>query len=390
MPRETGRYNITKIGDETVKAFVPHPLPPTGPPLTIEGDLAELLAAANAAVARVEVAGYMVPSTHWFLYGFIRKEAVISSQIEGTQATLRDVLAFEATHSTRQPDDVEEICNYVAALNYARTEITRPKGLPMCTRLLCEVHRRLMAGTRGAEKRPGEIRSSQNWIGGNRPGTAKFVPPPPHLVRPAMSDLEKWIHAPSPLPLLVRAGLAHVQFETIHPFLDGNGRVGRLLITLLLEHWGLLSSPLLYLSLAFKRHRAEYYRHLSEVRTAGDWEGWTAFFLECVQESADDVVDTARQLSELLNRQRRQLTNNPVATLPAIRLLDLLPEHPFLTLPLASRLLGVSKPTVIKALKALQDTGILRESTGKRRDRVYAYHDYLHVLTHDTELGGNP
>lgn len=385
MHRVTGNYRTTSWGEEKVRAFLPFTLPPKDPDLLPDGSLQKLLIDAYAALARLDVAALMVPSCEWFLYGFVRKEAVISSQIEGTQATLQDLLTFEATQSTHHPEDVEEVCNYINALTYARAEIARPGGLPLCTRLLCEAHRRLMQGTRGAEKSPGEIRRSQNWIGGTRPGNARFVPPPPDVVPAAMSSLEKWIHADDPLPPLVRAGLAHVQFETIHPFLDGNGRIGRLLITLLMEHWCILKSPLLYLSLAFKRHRAEYYRHLDEVRTTGDWEGWTEFYLNCVREAANDGVTSAGRLFALLAGDRSIVTQSSKATVAAIRLLDHLPLHPIITLKLAMQLLTTTKPTALKAIDALENLGILHETTGRRRDRVFAYKAYLDVLTKDTD-----
>lgn len=385
MPRVTGAYRITRLGDEEVRAFVPAPLPPREPPLEIGPQSSESLSGAMAGLGKLSVAAEMVPSPDWFLYGFVRKEALITSQIEGTQATLQDVLAFEAGQTAQRPDDVQEVCNYVAALKYARREIASPTGLPLCTRLLCEAHKRLMRGGRGSDKHPGEIRRSQNWIGGTRPGNARFVPPPPGEVVDAMSDLEKWIHEQDALPPLVRAGLAHAQFETIHPFLDGNGRIGRLLIALLVEHWGLLQSPLLYLSVAFKRHREEYYQRLSAVRTDGDWEGWTQYFLDCVREAAEDAVLAAQRLFALTGRDRALLANHPSTTIPAIRLFDQMPAHPVLTLSAAIKLLKVSKPTAGKAIDALQKSGILRETTGKRRDRVYAYHAYLEVLTADTQ-----
>lgn len=385
MARETGTYRTTNVAGESVRTFVPHPLPPTDPPLVLDENLTALLSAAEAALGRLSVAATMVASIDWFLYGFVRKEAVISSQIEGTQATLEDVLQFEATEKTDRPDDVREVCNYIEALSRARRELARAKGLPLSARLLCGAHKRLMRGARGADKQPGQLRRSQNWIGGTRPGNARFVPPPPDAVPDTLSALERWLHRKDPLPPLVRAGLAHVQFETIHPFLDGNGRIGRLLIALLLEQWGLLDAPLLYLSLAFKRHRQRYYRRLSGVRTSGDWEGWTRFFLECVREAGDDAVDTAQRLFALLGRDRRTLTAHRRATVTAIRLLDLLPTHPIVTLPTAMELLETTKPTAGKAINALQKSGILRETTGKQRDRVYAYHDYLNVLTEDTE-----
>lgn len=387
MPRVTGTYRKHVVGEETVRAFVPHPLPPRTPRLQIHGALATRLTAASSAVERLNVAGMTVPSIQWFLYGFVRKEAVISSQIEGTQATLGDVIAFEATERADRPADVEEVCNYVAALEYCRAELSRPRGLPLCSRLLCQAHHQLMRGVRGSEQHPGEIRTSQNWIGGTRPGNAHFVPPPPAEVPKALADLDQWIHSADDLPPLVRAGLAHVQFETIHPFLDGNGRIGRLLITLLLEHWGCLQAPLLYLSLAFKRSRDEYYRRLSAVRTNGDWEGWTGFFLECVRTAADDGVSAAGQLFRLLHHDRQSLANNSLATVPAIRLLDLLPEHPMITLAAAIELLKVSKPTALKAIDVLHRVGVLTEVTGMRRDRVYAYQQYLAILQSETELG---
>ena len=386
MARSTGKYRTTIVGEEKVRAFIPHPLPPTNPPLRIEGELGDLHAEALAAVGRLGVAGAMVPSANWFLYGFVRKEGVISSQIEGTQATLMDVLAYEATQRAERPADVEEVCNYVDALAFLRKEIAKRGGLPLCTRLLCEAHKRLMRGARGADKQPGAIRTSQNWIGGARPGTAVFVPPPHDAVPDALAKVDRWIHARDPLPPLVRAGLAHVQFETIHPFLDGNGRIGRLLIAVLVEHWKLLDQPLLYLSLAFKRHRQDYYRALLAVRTEGDWEGWTAFFLRCVREAADDGVDAARRLFALLGEDRRAVSAHKATTIPAIRLLDLLPEHPMVTLPQVMDLLQVSKPTAIKAIGALGKAGVLNETTGRQRDRVYAYQAYLRVLAEDTAV----
>jgi Fic family protein len=381
MKRSTGTYRITSAAGEEVRAFIPFPLPPADPPLTLSGSLAALHDQALAALAKLEVAAGMVPSTDWFLYGFVRKEAVVSSEIEGTQATLRDVATFEATQHAERPDDVEEVCNYVEALSYARRELARPRGLPLSTRLLCQAHKRLMKGVRGADKLPGEVRRSQNWIGGTRPGNARFVPPPPEAVPETMAALEKWIHAIDPLPPLVRAGVAHVQFETIHPFLDGNGRIGRLLVTLLVEHWKLLSSPLLYLSLPIRRRQGEYYQRLAAVRTDGDWEGWTAFFLECVREAADDGVRVGHALFSLLGRDRERITADPAATVPALRLLDLLPSHPVLTTARAVSLLKTTKPTAIKAMAVLSGAGLLHETTGKRRDRVFTYRNYLNALT---------
>ncbi len=385
MARTTGVYQISKSGGEEVRAFVPHPLPPRDPPIVVEGPVAAALAEGNAALGRLAVAGAMVPSAEWFLYGFVRKEAVISSQIEGTQATLHDVLSYEATEKTDRPDDVLEICNYVEALAFARKEMSRPKGLPLSSRLLCAVHKRLMKGVRGAEKQPGEIRTSQNWIGGTRPGNAIYVPPPPQFVPEALSDLDRWLHSDTDSLRCCGPDWRTCNLKRFHPFLDGNGRIGRLLIALLVEYWGLLPAPLLYLSLAFMRHRAEYYRRLSAVRTDGDWEGWSVFFLECVRQAADDGVATAQRLFSLLNRDRQVLLKTRAATIPAIRLFDQLPNHPMLTMQGAIELLDTTKPTAAKAIAALQQASILRETTGKQRDRVYAYHEYLRVLTKDTE-----
>lgn len=381
MPRTTGTYRVTRAGNQEVRAFVPAPLPPADPPLALDETLMALHAEAVTAVGKLSVAGAMVPSPQWFIYGFVRKEAVVSSGIEGTQATLQDVVTYEATKQAEPSDDVRKVCNYVDALTYTRAEIAKPKGLPLSSRLLCEAHKRLMRGVRGAEKQPGEIRRSQNWIGGMRPGNARFVPPPPEDVPSLMAQLDKWLHSDDALPPLVKAGLAHVRFETIHPFLDGNGRIGRLLVTLLLEHWGLLKTPMLYLSLAFKRRQQEYYARLSGVRTDGDWEAWTTFYLECVREAADDGVHAAQTIFTLIGKDRAQLIKHDTVTVPAVRLLDLLPSHLVITLPLAVELLGVSKPTAIKAIESLAKTGILKETTGKRRDRVYAYQKYLDVLT---------
>jgi Fic family protein len=386
MARTTGTYSVSTVAGEKVQAFLPRPLPPHHPPLVLDSELAKLHADAVAAIGRLDVAGTMVPSTDWFLYGFVRKEAVVSSQIEGTQATLQDVVAYEATRRSHRPEDVEEVCNYVDAMAYARRELANPEGLPLCVRLLCAVHKRLMKGVRGSDRQPGMVRTSQNWIGGTRPGNARFVPPPPDAVPKALVALEKWLHGNDSLPPLVKAGLAHVQFETIHPFLDGNGRIGRLLIALLVEQWKLLSSPLLYVSLGFKRHRQEYYERLNAVRLNGDWEGWTAFFLECVRESADDGVVTARGLFTRVGNDRSKVTANQLSTLMAVRLFDLLPTHPMVTLPRSIELLGTSKPTAAKAIDALQSAGVLHEITGRRRDRVYAYKAYLDLLAKDTAI----
>lgn len=388
MQRKTGKYEETVIAGEKVAAFLPYPLPPAAPPLALGADHTALLQRAVDGLRRLELAAAMVPSLDWFIYGFVRKEAVVSSQIEGTQATLIDLLTHEAggADSMSTDSDVQDVCNYLDALAFARSELARDGGLPLSMRLLNQAHARLLSGARGADRLPGEIRRSQNWIGGTRPGNATYVPPPPHRVQETLSEFEKYMHAHDVHAPLVRVGLLHVQFESIHPYLDGNGRVGRLLIALLLEHWGLLPAPLLYLSLFFKRHRGEYYRRLSAVRTDGDWEGWIAYFLEGVGTIAEEAVESARQLFDLVTRDRAAVLATPAGSMMAMRLFELLPEHPMLTIARASELLDTTRPTATKAVQTLVDAGLLTETSGKKRDRSYIYAAYLDVMKTGTEL----
>jgi Fic family protein len=387
MVRSAGTYEQISAVGETVNAFVPAPLPPANPPLLIDDELSTLLQNAEAAVARLKLAGAMVPSVDWLLYSCVRKEAVLSSQIEGTQATLVDLLMYEAAGKADAVDeaDVMQVCNYVDALSYARKQMRSKNGLPLSMRLLNEAHRRLMRNVSGGHRAPGEIRRSQNWIGGTRPGNAVYVPPPPHLLGQLLGSLERYIHAEDPLPPLARAGLLHAQFETIHPYLDGNGRIGRLLITLLLEHWKVLDTPLLYLSLYFKRHRAEYYRLLNTVRTDGDFENWLKYFFEGVAVIADETVATTQQLFALINADRTKVLAVRATSVAGIRLFELLPAHPIITVASTVKLLKTTKPTATKAVSGLVDAGILVETTGRRRDRSFSYEAYMNLLRAGTE-----
>ena len=386
MKRKTGEYERSTVTGEEVSAFIPYPLPPRDPPLDLDGELALLLARASEQVRLLDLAGDLVPSVEWFVYAFVRKEAVLSAQIEGTQATLMDLLEVEASGKDPADADVEEVCGYVAALGYAWQELDQETGLPISMRLLSETHRRLLSGARGAQKQPGKVRRSQNWIGGTRPGNANFVPPPPHRLGELLSEFERAIHGQSDLPPLVRIGLLHVQFETLHPYLDGNGRLGRLLIPLLLRHFGLLSRPLLYLSLFLKTHRQEYYRRLGAVRTDGDWEGWLSYFLEGVAVVAEEAVATARRLHEIVTQSRARIMARKDATVISIRLFELLPEHPILTVNRVVELLDCSRPAAAKALRVLETAEVLHALDDRKKNRAVVFKEYLDHLREGTEL----
>jgi len=383
MKRKTGTYVITSTLGEEVKSFVPHDLP-LEPPLEINQNTKELLEKALRQIELLDLASQMVPNTEWFIYGFVRKEAVVSSQIEGTQATLIDLLSHE--DEKVQTPDVKEVCNYLNALYLAIDEIKSKKGTPLSLRLIKGMHKVLMEGARGANKNPGEFRTSQNWIGGTRPGNARFVPPPPKEMNSCLDKLEKYLYADDEIHPLIRAGIVHVQFETIHPFLDGNGRLGRLLITLLLQHWNILKSPLLYLSLYFKRYRDEYYNKLNRVRIDGDWEEWIDYYLEGVITIANEGTDAAKKLFQIFERDRKKIVSLSKSTVPAIRLMELLPNHPVVEISKVTSLLKVTKPTAIKAVTQLTDIGILKEATARKRDRKFVYKDYVDVLSSETNL----
>lgn len=386
MKRQTGEYQRSTVAGEEVSAFIPFPLPPGDPSLDLDGDLAPLLARAREQVRLLDLAGDLVPSVEWFVYAFVRKEAVLSAQIEGTQATLMDLLEVEASGEAPVDADVEEVCGYVDALGFAWDELGSDTGLPISMRLLSETHRRLLAGARGAQMQPGEVRRSPNWIGGTRPGNASFVPPPPHRLGELLSQFERAIHDDSDLPPLVRVGLLHVQFETLHPYVDGNGRLGRLLITLLLRHWGLLSRPLLYLSLFLKVHRQEYYRRLGAVRTEGDWEGWLAYFLEGVAAVAEEAIATARRLYAIVGESRERLLARDDATVFSLRHFELLPQHPIVTVNRAVDLLECSRPAAAKALRVLEAADVLHALDDRKKNRAVVFKEYLDHLREGTEL----
>jgi Fic family protein len=386
MMRQTGEYERSTATGEEVNAFIPFPLPPRDPPLALDDNLAQLLARASEQLRLLDLAGDLVPSVEWFVYAFVRKEAVLSAQIEGTRATLMDLLEVEASGKAPVDADVEEVCGYLDALNFAWEELGRDTGAPLSMRLLSQAHERLLAGARGAGKQPGEVRRSQNWIGGTRPGNASFVPPPPHRLGDLLSEFEHAIHDDSDLPPLVRAGLLHAQFETLHPYLDGNGRLGRLLITLLLRHWRLLSRPLLYLSLFLKVHRQEYYRRLSAVRSDGDWEGWLAFFLEGVAAVAEEAIATARRLYTIVGEAREQLLAREDATVLSLRLFELLPQHPLITVNRAVHLLECSRPAAAKALRVLEAAAVLQPLDARKKNRTLLFKEYLDHVREGTDV----
>jgi len=380
----TGRYEVTSAGGERIHAFVPEALPPD-PPLDFTGALQQALEPAAIALGRLDSIATLIPDTSLFLYSYVRKEAVLSSQIEGTQSSLSDLLLFELDEAPGVPlDDVVEVSNYVRALDHGLARLR--EGLPLSNRLIREIHGVLLSRGRGEGKDPGEFRRSQNWIGGSRPGNAVFVPPPPHLVANCMGALERFLHDEgSELPVLVRAGLAHVQFETIHPFLDGNGRVGRLLITFLLCPSAVLREPLLYLSLYLKQNRATYYELLDSVRRDGDWEAWLRFFLEGVRETAEGAVSTAKRLVELFQKDRERIVPRGRRAGSALRVHDALKARPVTSMQDLCTRTGLSFPATSSAMKVLVELGIASELTGKRRNRIFAYDRYLAILNEGTE-----
>jgi Fic family protein len=381
----TGVYRAgSAAGGEVVRSFIPKPLPPS-PDIVASAALRDSLDQALLALGRLDSISTLLPDADLFLYTYVRKEAVLSSQIEGTQSSLSDLLLFEIEEAPGAPlDDVTEVSNYVGALNHGLGRIRN--DFPLSNRLIREVHEKLLSKGRGADKQPGEFRTSQNWIGGTRPGNATFVPPPHDVVGECMGALEKFLHNdPVRTSTLTKAALAHVQFETVHPFLDGNGRVGRLLIPLLFCAEGILRQPLLYLSLYFKQHRQRYYDLLMQVRTEGDWEAWLEFFADAVRETATGAVDTARSLVELFNRDRERISGFGRAAGSALLVHHELQRRPLVTVNRLVKRTKLSAPTVGKALDMLMKQRVVREITGRQRNRAFTYGEYMDVLNKGTE-----
>lgn len=382
-----GRFVETPVAGEMVRAFVPPPLPPM-PPIDVLA-LLDRLSLAERALGRLDGITMLLPRQELFLYMYVRKEAVLSSQIEGTQSTLSDLLRFETEAQAGQPiDDIREVSNYVDAMMHG---LERLEEMPLSLRLIREMHERLLQSGRGGTKSPGEFRRSQNWIGGTRPGNALFVPPPTTELDACLGALERFMHEEkSRLPALIKAGLLHVQFETIHPFLDGNGRIGRLLVTLYLCVNDVLRKPLLYLSLYLKTHRNDYYRLLQEVRERGAWEAWLDFFLAGVADTANQAFDAATRIVDLFKEDRERITAESDRAGSALRVHDLFQQNPFLTANQLVERTGLSAPTVNAALSDLERLGVVEEITGRRRGRVFGYRRYLAILSEGTEPLSSP
>lgn len=374
--QRAGRYIQQSTG---YKAFVPEPLPPL-PEIEFDGELRTLLSNADRDIARLDAIAELLPNPDLFVAMYVRHEAVLSSQIEGTQSTLEDVLVSEADAGHNDaPKDVEEVINYVRAMNHGMRRLA--SDFPLSLRLIREIHGELMHKVRGSEKSPGEFRTSQNWIGGNNLANAAFIPPPPHELMSALGAFETFLHqGKTTVPLLIRCGLAHAQFETIHPFLDGNGRVGRLLITLLLCEEQALTRPLLYLSVFLKAHRAEYYDRLTAIRTQGHWEPWLKFFLRGVSVTARAATRTARDIVTLRETHRSAITKNA----KALKLLDHLFQQPMVSPNRIAQIVGCTHPTAVKLARDMQDRGWLTEVTGFERNRIYRYQPYLDLFHRET------
>lgn len=372
------------VSEEPYKTYVPLPLPPQQE-INI-AEISEWLEKANLTVGELNGVMETAINPEVINYMYIRKEAVLSSQIEGTQSTLDDLLRYESETVAGVPlDDVAEVSSYVAAVNHGLKRIQN--GFPLCLRLVREIHKILLANSRGRHKNPGEFRRSQNWIGGTRPGNARFVPPPPDLVQDCLGDLEKFMHAGDKMPMLVKAALIHQQFETIHPFLDGNGRTGRLLITLYLYVKGFLHSPFLYLSLYFARHRDLYYEKLSQPRRTGDWEAWLNFFLEGVAETAAGEKNNLLAIKKQFSEDDAKILNVGRAGVSVVKVFSVFKEKPLLSIAEITRKTELTKPTAISAVKRLIKLGIVENTSTKKWGQIYAYSAYLKLLTNDENKG---
>jgi cell filamentation protein, protein adenylyltransferase len=379
MSNRAGRFIKQQSGPEGYSAFVPAPLPPL-PPIVLDNDHSKLQESAAFALGRLRGASERLDPER-LLYMYIRKEAVLSSQIEGTQSTLSDLLKYENSSAPGTPiNDVEEVSRYVKALLYAIDEIHNG-DLPLSLRLIRNIHRKLTEGGRGSKQTPGKFRCSQNWLGGSRPGNAIFVPPPPNELLPALDNFEKYLHNEyEAAPTLVKAGLAHAQFETIHPFLDGNGRVGRMLISLILVVEGVLAQPFFYISLYFKRNRAEYYDALQRVRDKGDWEGWLRFFFIAVESVAIEATEMADDLIDLFLADRKEVESLGRSAPAALKVFDLLKQKIVISPTSAAADSGLTWPTALSSLERMEKLGIVSEVTGKKRDRLFVYSEQLKIL----------
>ena len=385
MERQTGEYITSTIGGESFQAFIPEPLPPQ-PPLEMSGELIESLEKANRALGRLDGISHVLPNINLFIYQYVRKEALLSSQIEGTQSSFSDLLLYETDAVPGVPvEDTEEVSNYIAALQHGLERLRN--GFPLSLRLIREIHEILLRGGRGAAKQPGEFRTSQNWLGGSRPGNAVFVPPPPERLMECLDPFEKYLDEEKVnIPVLIKIGLVHIQFETIHPFLDGNGRLGRLLITLLLCHYQILNEPMLYLSLHFKQNRSEYYRHLQQVRLQGDWESWLIFYLDGIYETSEQAVNTAIKLKKIFETDVEQIKQLGRISQSCLRVHELLIKKVLINVQDTSRELEINRTTISNCLQHLIELGVVKEITGYKRNRFFVYDQYINELS----AGTNP
>lgn len=376
---KVGSFVIKKIKGESYKAYIPPMLPLS---INLES-LYALIEKANIKIKELNIKSKIIPNTSLFTYMYVRKEALLSSQIEGTQSSFSDLMLFEHNQKTNiSIDDVEEVSNYVKAINYAIKRLDN--GFPMCLRLLKEIHKVLLSGSRGSNKLPGEFRKSQNWIGGTRPGNALFVPPPVEVLSECLSNFEKFLYYEN-IPILVKSAIAHVQFETIHPFLDGNGRIGRLLIILILYQNDIIDNPILYISLYLKQNRNTYYNLLQEVRIRGNWEVWIEFFLTGIIESSNQAIKTTDDITHLFEKDKTTIEQLGRIKFSCLQIFDYLKHLPQFSVPFIAKELNISQPTARAALNSMVKAGILEEITEKKRDKIYLYKNYLNILEYGTE-----